>query len=197
MSHIFREQLEALLNKRIQESADEFKTELAQLNRQKDKLLRRQEKLLEAHFADAIPLNLLKTKQDEITKALLDIDDQIAAHDTHYEIISDRLKQALDLIEDCVSAYRNAPDQIKRAFNQAIFEKILVYNDGEISAEFNEPFDILLDLGNSRFIYTNADKTSQKKASSNTPKKEENLDQNYFFDQGFGKKLLCRDDNIG
>ncbi len=41
-------------------------------------------------------------------------------------------------------------NQIKQAFNQAIFEKILVYEDGRISLEFAEPFPIFIDLENSR-----------------------------------------------
>jgi hypothetical protein len=40
----------------------------------------------------------------------------------------ENLKHALDLIEDCGKAYRMASYNIKRAFNQAIFEKIMVYN---------------------------------------------------------------------
>jgi len=144
MSHELREHLETWLNQRIEESADEFMAELANLKREKDKLERQRSKLLQAHFADAIPLDLLKSEQDKISKALLDIDDQIAVHDTHYEIIKDNLKQAFDLIEDCGRAYKQAPDMTKRAFNQAVFEKILVYPDGKIVPEFAEPFNILL-----------------------------------------------------
>ena len=44
----------------IQSEQEKFKSELDGLRREKDKLEHKQEKLLEAHLNDAIPLNLLK-----------------------------------------------------------------------------------------------------------------------------------------
>lgn len=177
MSPELRQQLEKHLIKRIKESADEFEAERANLEREKDKLERKRNKLLQAHYEDAIPLDLMKSEQAKITKALLDIDDRITAHSTHYKMAIGNLKQAFDLIEDCGRAYKQASDQIKRAFNQAIFEKILVYPDATIVPEFAEPFNILLDLTDSVIKY-------------NCSEKLRNPDQNYFFDQGFIKSLL-------
>lgn len=138
--------LETWLNQYIKERIDEFEAERSSLEREKDKLERKRVKLLEAHYADAIPLELLRTEQGNINRVLLDIDELIKSHDTHYEVISNNLKLALNLIENCGQAYRNAPESIKRAFNQAIFEKILVYSNDKLEPVFAPPFDILLDL---------------------------------------------------
>lgn len=156
---------------------------------EKEKLEHKRRKLLEAHFADAIPLDLLKSEQDKISKALLDIDNQISIHDTHYDILKDNLRQSFDLLEDCGKAYKSAPDSIKRAYNQAIFEKILVHVDGTVEPEFLPPFDILLDLTGSKISYVYLAKQGEFSIDKNGIKKSP--DQN-FFDQGFTKKLLVR-----
>lgn len=54
------------------------------------------------------------------------------------------LKDALDMIEDCGSAYRLAENHIKKIFNQVIFSKLWVEPDGHITAEFREPFNMIV-----------------------------------------------------
>lgn len=187
MSHQFREIFETQLSKQIEEVTESFKAELTKLNLLKEKLERKSKKLLEAHYADAIPLELLKSEQDKISKELLDINDQIEARNSNYGILTDDLKQALDMIEDCGTIYKDAPDKIKRAFNQAIFEKINVYDD-HISPEFNEPFDILLDFNNSGVTRTELEKME----SDSTDSMQAGNPDQIFFDQGFIKNLLVR-----
>ena len=41
--------------------------------------------------------------------------------------------------------YRLASDSERRCFNQALFKRILVYEDLKLDAEYAEPFDALLD----------------------------------------------------
>ena len=72
------------------------------------------------------------------------IDRQITAHETNNQIMTVNLKTVLDVVEDCGQYYRKASDSIKRAFNQAIFKKILVYPDGTIIPEYTEPYSALL-----------------------------------------------------
>ena len=188
-----RQSLEKWLQAKISDSAKEFKAELIRLNAQKEKLEHKRQKLLEAHYADAIPLDLLKTEQEAIAKALIDIDKEINAYDTHYEVLQGNLNKAFDLIEDCGKTYKSAPDKIKRAFNQALFEKILVYSDGSISPEFNEPFNILLSLKNPSILEkqfnSEASVNEETGINATLPLKSRNLDQ-IFFDQGSSRVLL-------
>ena len=70
-------------------------------------------------------------------------------HNTTFEQIAQNLKTALDIIEDCAGAYRNASDTIKKLMNQAIFEKFYISNtpneDFSVEATFKPPFNSLLE----------------------------------------------------
>ena len=119
-------------------------SELERLKAQKDKLEREQKKLLQAHYADAIPLHLLKEEQERISKSLNKIVGQMAAYTDEYSQTIVNLDDALTLLEDCGKAYRLASDSERRCFNQALFKKLLVTDDLTVDAEYAEPFDALL-----------------------------------------------------
>lgn len=56
---------------------------------------------------------------------------------------------ALDIIEDCGKAYRDASDTIKKLMNQAIFEKFYIVNSPDLEFDieftFKPPFDQILE----------------------------------------------------
>lgn len=139
-----REYLENFLQDKIQDEKKKYDTELDGLRREKDKLERKRKKLLEAHYSDAIPLDLLKDEQQKITKQLAAIEHQEKAHEATFEEISERLSDALELAEDCGKTYRLAEDHIKRMMNQAIFSKLWIEEDGHVTAEFAEPFNMII-----------------------------------------------------
>lgn len=91
-----------------------------------------------------------KVSSKKIAKELALIDHEIRAHKATFAEISENLKLALDVMEDCGKAYRNANDATKRLMNQAIFEKFLVSNteDKGLTAKpaaFQAPFDQILE----------------------------------------------------
>ena len=133
-----------LLEGKIQEYiADEevkFKLELDNLRREKEKLEHKQEKLLEAHFNDAIPLDLMKRQQQVISKQLSAIEHEMKLRSTTFEEIRASLSMAFDLIEDCGRTYRYAKDGIKRLMIQAIYEKIWISDEEKLSYEFSEVY---------------------------------------------------------
>ncbi len=182
--------LEEFICKEIKKLTKDFKNEKKQLEREKDKLEHKSAKLLEAHYADAISLKMFKSEQDTIRKAILDIEDRILAEGIEFEIMSDTLKQSLDLIENCAQAYKNASDKIKRAFNQAIFEKILVDNDTELTPVINIPFNILLSYKNSKIVSKILNNDDCTESSNIDPGESENPVQNNFFGQGSIMSLL-------
>lgn len=67
-----------------------------------------------------------------------------------FEKIGRNLNLALDLTVNCGAVYPSAPDHIKRMFNQAFFEKVLIVEIDEASSEFHieaelrEPFKALI-----------------------------------------------------
>jgi DNA invertase Pin-like site-specific DNA recombinase len=62
----FRSILQQWVTDQTEKLAEESKAELGRLKQQKDKLEREQQKLLQAHYADAIPLPLFKTEQERV-----------------------------------------------------------------------------------------------------------------------------------
>ena len=111
---------------------------------EKDKLERKQRKLLQAHYEDAIPLSLLKEEQREISKTLTNINERMKAYNIELDDAKENLRYVFELLDDCGKVYKFADDQEKRLLNQALFKKILVYDDLSLSAEFNTPFDTVI-----------------------------------------------------
>jgi site-specific DNA recombinase len=106
-------------------------------------LTEQRRKLLEAHYADALPLPLLKEEQARITKAITDAEQRLAATQVVFEKIEDTLQRCLTFLKDCHAIYRDADDQVRRQLNQAVFEHFLV-DDAGSEAEPTGVFGVLL-----------------------------------------------------
>gem|GEM_PF-1734966 len=141
----FGQLLQQWVTGQIDKLAEESKAEIERLKQQKDKLEREQLKLLQAHYADAIPLHLLKEEQERIGKALKNISYQMESFQAEYAEVRENLNDVFELLDDIGRAYRLADDFERRCFNQALFKKILVYEDLTLDVEYAEPFNKLLD----------------------------------------------------
>jgi site-specific DNA recombinase len=124
-------------------------SERHKLEAQQTTLTAQRQKLLDAHYAGAIPLDLLKTEQDRIAIELAHIQQQLGAANDSYEQARANLAECLDLTRDCHTAYLQAPDITRRLFNQAFFSRIYILEDGDagertVSVDYNPPFDELL-----------------------------------------------------
>jgi site-specific DNA recombinase len=120
---------------------------LAEATRQEKRLVRlraEREKVLQAHLADAIPIDLLKAEQDRITREMAEAEIVLAASEQHIETIEANLDLALAMIRDCQTAYRAAGQATRRQFNQLFFEYIEVDVDGATGSKLAEPFEALL-----------------------------------------------------
>lgn len=100
-------------------------TERSELNQQRVELTAQRQKLLDAHYAGAIPLDLLKTEQERIANRLGRIQAQLTTAATNYEEARVRLADTLDLARDCHAAYLEADDNMRRLFNQAFLHEDL------------------------------------------------------------------------
>ena len=144
LSPELRKYLEKYLQANIKAEQEKYETELDGLRREKDKLERKRKKLLEAHYNDAIPLDLMKSEQQKIAKQLAAIEHQIKIYGQTFAGVSESISKALELIEDCGLTYRLVDDRYKKMLNQAIFSKLWVGEDGNVTAEFREPFNMLI-----------------------------------------------------
>jgi hypothetical protein len=61
---------------------------------------------LDAHLAEAIPLDLLKNKQDHITAELAAVEGRMVALAADFKKAETNLHLAISLVGDCEAAYR-------------------------------------------------------------------------------------------
>ena len=180
--------MENFLADRIKAEQEKYATELDGLRREKDKLERKRKKLLEAHYNDAIPLDLMKSEQQKIAKQLAAVESQIKAHEHTSAIM---LNCLLDLIEDCGKTYRLASDHIKRMMNQAIFSKLWIESDGRVTAEFREPFKTVVEPISTLVAQFNQQKIRGAEALTDFLSVISNRIQK-FFGCGWSNDLLVR-----
>ena len=116
---------------------------LADLTKERGRLEDEQGKLLQAHYAGAIPLDLLKKEQDRISAGLETIKNRIEAHHDEYTDARNNLDDSLNLLEHAADIYARCDDANRRLCNQAFFTKIYIEEEGEVRVGYARPFDAL------------------------------------------------------
>ena len=119
--------------------------ELAGLAAGRDRLDNERVKLLQAHYADAVPLGLLKQEQAPIGAELESINNRIAAHHDQYAEARANLEDSIGLVAHAADIYRRCDDANRRLCNQAFFTAIFIDDDGEPRVEYQRPYDTLCD----------------------------------------------------
>ncbi len=109
--------------------------------RERDELLNERKKLLQAHYAGAIPLDLLGEEQERIARRLAFLEAQIEAGDVEYEQAQAHIDDCLALAGDCHAIYMSIDDSLRRIANQAFFDKLIVLPEDGIVGEPGEPFN--------------------------------------------------------
>ncbi len=113
-----------------------------------DRLTNERAKLLQAHYQDAIPLELLKSEQKRISREIEHATTRLATASADFDQIETVIGRALDLAANCHAAYVGAGPQVRRQFNQAFFTKIWIGREGAATGvTMTKPF---------RALYTHA-----------------------------------------
>lgn len=138
------------LRRAVLDLAERTQTEqTAEIGRQTARLAQldsEREKLLKAHYAEAVPLDLLKREQARIAKEMAAAHSTLGRLNTELGAVERGLDQALALVADCHQLYLAAPPHIRRQLNQAVFERIFV-EDGDVpTGQLASPFGELLEL---------------------------------------------------
>ena len=142
---------------------------IAELTGQRDKLL-------QAHYAGAVPLDQLKVEQDRIARQLSAAHQALDGSRIQRQQLEETLDRALQLLEHGGSQYAGAPGIIRRELNQAVFERFWLIDDEIASARFTTLFQRLQTTTD-----TDVDKTSP------VPEKRKNL---CLEDTGSNEPLL-------
>lgn len=141
------EAMHALLNRELRKLTKDVDEQRESLLTTKLEIERKQRKLLEAHYNDAIPLEMLRTEQQKLDQELTTVTRELAGLDTDVEQTEHFITMAIELATHSADAYRRAPDHIRRMFNQILFERINVCLDGNddhmLEAVLAPPFDDL------------------------------------------------------
>lgn len=98
------------------------------------------DKLLAAHFADAIDLSTLKRHQDRIRAGLADIEQRLIQHDEQHTGGRAFLHDSLRLLTDAHRAYAHSDDGSRRLANQAFYTRLEITDDEQLRPRLAEPF---------------------------------------------------------
>lgn len=137
-----KDEIRAILREDLSALRRTAEAENHRLTTQKQRLLNERAALLQAHYASAVPLDLLKTEQNRISRQLTDIESRLTTTNLEFDRIEECLDKALDYAVNCGSAYLTAGPQERRLLNQAFFDRIVVYED-DVQVELAEPFRTL------------------------------------------------------
>jgi hypothetical protein len=72
---------------------------------------------------------------------------RLAEIEADFKKVETNLERALAFAGDCEAAYRQASDTVRRQFNLAFFERLLIDEDYQITSKLAQPFDTLLGDG--------------------------------------------------
>jgi site-specific DNA recombinase len=101
------------------------------------------EKLLHAYYHGAVPLDLLKAEQHRLAADIAQAEHHLQLAEQSTAATQQVLAKAIDLLASCQRAYRQAPGHLRRQWNQALFQQIVIHNDRDPQATLAEPFATL------------------------------------------------------
>lgn len=121
-----RAQIEHYLHDELSQIEGDKAKAVRSLTTRRTNIEDRRRRLLHAHYEGAVPLDLLKEEQAELSTELSQIERQLAAYQADAAEVRQHLTQALDLLEDCHRLYTAAPAHLKKLLNQVFFQRVLV-----------------------------------------------------------------------
>ena len=154
------EQIRAGVLAEMADRQAEAKLSVERATKTKTRLQAERQKLLEAHYAGAIPQDMLASEMNRMTRTLADADREITAAQATMAQVQTTLAAALGAAASCEAQYQQATPAIRRQINQGFFEKLLIGEDGSVEQpELTEPFAAL--LTNGHILTLDAPETSQ------------------------------------
>jgi site-specific DNA recombinase len=157
----------------IQLAAAQHETELAT---QRERLVRldgEEHKALQAHYADAISLDLLKGEQRRIRGERIEAEKIIAGLTTEHQALERALDEVLSRVDRCDEAYRAGSPQVRRELCFAVFNRIYLEPEGVAGCDLSVPFAHVLSSDLSGQIEREAEAIRSGSLSSLLPEAEE------------------------
>ena len=101
-------------------------------------------KLLQAHYADAIPLDLLRKEQTRLTDELEAVQRALAQANASRVECEATADAAVDWAKQCHRAYLELDERQRRMMNRAFFRRVWVTEQGVVGWEYSQPFATLM-----------------------------------------------------
>ncbi len=147
---LVRTQVTDYMQKRQATAESDAKRQSTRLIKLKDE----RTKLMQAYYANAIPLDVLTNEQTRINRDIQEAESVLAKSSTKFEELSEVFEQVVWLLRNCYDAYQQAPDRVRRMMNQALFTQVYVdqeFDSGKTNTKavaLTEPFGALMSLTN-------------------------------------------------
>jgi site-specific DNA recombinase len=100
-------------------------------------------KLMEAYYANAIDVAMLRREQERISAELRAIESRQAILDATLDDWQEVMDLALRFSTRCATAYRRGGDRTRRLFNAAVLDDVRVRDGHVVETAYKEPFDLL------------------------------------------------------
>lgn len=135
--------------------------ELERQEKRKRDLQNEQLKLIEMRYAEAIPLDLLKSEQERIARELAGAEQIIERCSMEIDAVLKVVEEALLLCVNAHRLYLSATPDVRRQLNQAVFTCFWIIDDQVHGADLTETFAQLLAPDLTERLSHNEDETNK------------------------------------
>jgi len=139
-----REELRQVVVERLDREFPARAREVEQAQREILSLENQSEKLLQAHYQDAVPMELFKREQARIARQRAAAEERVSGHQLQREQIERNLNTCLQLLTNAQAVYsRQAPVE-RRKMNQSVFQRLYLQDDRIVGADLTPVYEQLL-----------------------------------------------------
>ncbi|MGH9086718.1 MAG: recombinase family protein [Acidimicrobiales bacterium] len=103
-------------------------------------------KLMEAYYANAIDVAMLRREQERIGAELGAVESRQAVIESSLDDWQEVMNLALRFSISCARAYRRGSDRTRRLFNAAVLDQVNVRDGHVVETTYQEPFDFLFSV---------------------------------------------------
>ncbi len=140
----YAELLRAMIEAELSEYEEKADKQRRRAVRRVQRLDEQRRKLLDAHYADAMPLDLFRSEQQRIAKEMDRLQSQLEQKRVERESLIAALDRCLALVTNCGLTYTQAGPDERRQLNQAMYRRFEINEDGVVRAELSETYAMLL-----------------------------------------------------
>ncbi len=138
----YADKLRAMLQAEIVQHQDHNSAQREFQSRRLAKLETQRRKLMDAYYAGAIDVAMLREEQERIGREIREVENLLRSADDTLAGWTEVIEEAMSFATNCGRAYRVAKEPVRKQFNAGVFHRLLV-RDGRIAeVEYQEPFGL-------------------------------------------------------